>query len=281
MVSKKSQEKVKKMKHRHFKALTSLLLVVVMLASMLPVIPVTVTAADEGTWTLVTDASTLAVGDKIIIAAKDKAYAISTTQNSNNRGQAAITKSGDTLTTPGSTVAIFTVEEGSTAGTFAFKGADNKYIYCASTSSKNYLRSQATINAAASWKITITASTGAANIVSQISGINRNVLMYNSGSSCFACYSSGQGAVVIYKYVEAPSCDHSNTVAIGTAKAATCTDDGITAGSKCADCNEVLEEQVVIDALGHTDTNPADSKCDTCGANLCAEHVWEIGRAHV
>ena len=158
--------------------------------------------ATEKVWTLVKSASEIAVGDQIIIAASGYNYAISTTQASNNRGQAAITKSGETLVTPGNTVQILTVKEGSTSGTFAFY-ADSPsstvgYLYCASTSSKNYLRTQTSVNAAASWTISI-ASTGIATIKSQISGISRNVLMYNNSSSCFACYSSGQRDVVIYK----------------------------------------------------------------------------------
>ena len=48
--------------------------------------------AEDGTWTLVTDASTLAAGDQVVIAAKDSNVALSTTQNSNNRGQENITK---------------------------------------------------------------------------------------------------------------------------------------------------------------------------------------------
>jgi len=86
--------------------------------------------------TLVTDVSTLKVGDQIIIAAKSENYAMSTTQNTNNRGSAAVTKSGNTLTY-GSDVQIITLEAGKVAGTFAFN-VGNGYLYAASTSS-NYL----------------------------------------------------------------------------------------------------------------------------------------------
>lgn len=40
-------------------------------------------------------------------------------------------------------------------------------------------------------------------------------------------------------------------IAIGEAKSATCTEDGITAGIKCSVCGEVIEEQQVIKAHGH------------------------------
>ncbi len=46
-------------------------------------------------------------------------------------------------------------------------------------------------------------------------------------------------------------CAHSETAIIGEAKAATCTEDGISAGSKCLNCGEVLDAQVTIPATGH------------------------------
>jgi glucan-binding YG repeat protein len=62
-------------------------------------------------------------------------------------------------------------------------------------------------------------------------------------------------------------------------KAATCTEEGLTDGSKCATCGEILEEQTVIPALGHDwdegkvikepTTLAAGSKeytCKRCGA---------------
>ena len=147
-------------------------------------------------WTLVTNVSDLAVGDEIIIAAKDYGYAISTTQNTNNRGQAAITKNGNTLDTPGTNVQILTLTQGSSSGTFAFYTGSN-YLYAAS-SSNNYLKQQTTLNANASWKVTI-ANDGTATIVAQ--GTNtRNTMQYNQSNSLFACYgSASQKALVIYK----------------------------------------------------------------------------------
>ncbi len=46
-------------------------------------------------------------------------------------------------------------------------------------------------------------------------------------------------------------CAHSETAIIGEAKAATCTEEGISAGSKCLNCGEVLEAQATIPATGH------------------------------
>lgn len=155
--------------------------------------------SQNAVWTLVTDVATLAADDQVIIAAKDYSVAMSTTQNSNNRGQANITKNGTILDTPGSTVQIFTLKAGTASGTWAFysDGPTKGYIYAASSSS-NHLKTQTTNNANGSWEITIKAD-GTASVVAQGSN-SRKVMQYNQSSSLFACYSSAsQKAVAIYK----------------------------------------------------------------------------------
>lgn len=148
-------------------------------------------------YTLVTDASTLKIGDKIIIAAATADFAISTTQNSNNRAQAAVTKTNNTIVNPGADVQLFTLETGTEVGTYAFNTGSG-YIYAAS-SSKNYLKTQQTNNDNGSWTISCTAE-GVATI--KASGTNsRNLLKYNSNTTSgkiFSCYSSGQSDVAIY-----------------------------------------------------------------------------------
>ena len=150
----------------------------------------------EKAWTLVKSVSDLAVGDQIIIAAKNANVALSTEQKSNNRGQAAITKSGDTLVNPSSSVQIITLEAGSVSGGFAFKAGSAGYLYAASSSS-NYLKTKASKDANGSWSISITTA-GVATIKAQGSN-TRNWLRHNSSSSLFSCYSSGQNDVAIYK----------------------------------------------------------------------------------
>jgi hypothetical protein len=91
----------------------------------------------KAAWTLVTDASSLEIGDQIIIVATKSNYALSTTQNENNRGQASVTKDGNTNTVTFDVgVQIITLEAGIEENTFAFK-TDAGYLYAAS-SSKNY-----------------------------------------------------------------------------------------------------------------------------------------------
>ena len=138
----------------------------------------------QTTYTLVTNANDLSIGDKIIIAASDFNLAISTTQNNNNRDQATITKSENNCT-PSSNVQILTVGAGTISGTFSLNTGSG-YLYAAS-SSNNYLRTQATLDANCSWKITF--SGNVANIIAQGS-YTRNVMQYNSTNSLFSCYGS-------------------------------------------------------------------------------------------
>lgn len=149
-------------------------------------------------WLLVTDASTLSVGDQVVIAAVEADAALSTNQKSNNRGQANVTKSANTLTI-NEEVQVLTLETGNKANTLALNTGSG-YLYAASSSS-NYLRTETTLSDNSSWVITI--SEGVASIVAQ--GENtRNVMQYNQQNSLFACYgSASQGAIALYKKASA------------------------------------------------------------------------------
>ena len=149
------------------------------------------------TASLVTDASTLKAGDQIIIVASESAYALSTNQKTNNRGQAEVTKSEDGATvTYGEETQIITLEAGLTEGTFAFN-VGSGYLYAAS-SSGNYLKTETTLSANSSWSVEI--ADGIA-IVKAAGENSRNWLRHNVNSSLFACYGSGSGQkdISIYK----------------------------------------------------------------------------------
>ena len=152
-------------------------------------------SAAETTATLVTDASELAVGDQIIIVAKTENYALSTTQNGNNRGQAKITKDGDKVTF-GVDTQIITLEKGKVEATFALNVGEKGYL-CSASSGSNYLRSNTTLDENGSWSVSIS-SEGVATIKSQ-GTYTRNWIRYNSSNDIFACYASGQNDVSIYK----------------------------------------------------------------------------------
>ncbi len=153
-------------------------------------------AIGDVTWNLVTDASTLAVDDVVIIAASGYDVALSTTQNNNNRGQATITKSGDTCTF-GNDVQQFTLQAGTTSGSFAFYTGSG-YIYAASSGS-NYLRTETSKSANSSWSISI--ASGVATVIAQGSN-TRNKLQYNLSSKVFSCYASDsttQKTICLYR----------------------------------------------------------------------------------
>lgn len=147
-------------------------------------------------YTLVTDASTLKIGDKIIIAAANKNYAISTLKNNSNLASAAVTKTNNTIVNPGADVQLFTLEAGTKVGTYAFNTGSG-YIYAASSTS-NQLKIQEKNDNNGSWTISCTAD-GVATI--KASGTNsRNLLKYNNAKDpgLFSCYEKGQSAVAIY-----------------------------------------------------------------------------------
>lgn len=150
----------------------------------------------EPQWTLVTDVSQITAGAQIVIVANGYNYALSTTQNGNNRGQAAVTKNAtDNTVTFGDGVQIITVEAGKVSGTFAFN-VGTGYLYAASSGS-NYLRTEKTLSNNSSWTISID-SKGVATIKAQGS-YTRNVMQYNQSSSLFSCYgSASQKAISIY-----------------------------------------------------------------------------------
>ena len=151
-------------------------------------------------WTLVTDASTLSVGDEIVIVAPEDDKAMGADKG-NNRNVADVSKSGNTLEITDN-VQIITLQDGNKSNTFAFYTGTG-YLYAASSSS-NYLKTKTTLDDNGSWSISV-ASNGVATIKSN-GTYTRNTMRYNpnNGSPIFSCYASTQtlGTLVsIYKRV--------------------------------------------------------------------------------
>ena len=234
-------------------------------------------------YNLVTDASALAAGDRVIIAAAGNDFAMSKTQNNNNRGQADIAKIDNSVTF-GDDVCVFTLVTGKVDNTFAFYDtALDKYLYAASSSS-NYLKS-GDLNENASFKITI--NNGATSIVAQGS-YTRNDLRYNKSSKLFSCYasSSTMAAVCLYKFdiqyttsPEVTSCQHTNTTE--NTIPATCT----VTGAKevvCRDCGYVVSSTEIA-VLGHSYTSvTTPAACNAkglityaCGREGCGHSYTE------
>lgn len=209
-------------------------------------------------WNLVTDISNIAAGSEVIIAAKDAEFALSTNQKSSNREAVAVTKSENTLTYE-TNVAVLTLESGTVDSTYAFYTGSG-YLYAASSTS-NQLKTQTTLNANGSFKITI-ATDGTASVVAQ--GTNsRNTMQFNAnnGAPLFSCYSSasiqaiclyvavsGNGATTYTTTWESTACAHTNTTTATVE--ATCTTDGSETVT-CGDCGEIVSSRVL--PAGHTE----------------------------
>lgn len=159
-------------------------------------------------YVLLTNVADLAEGDQIIIASAGTAgaaKAISTTQNSNNRKATDVTiVDGPKITDIATDIQILEVQTGTAENSFAFYTGEAGYLYAASSTS-NHLKTQTTLDANGSWVITVTPD-GKATIIGQ-GDMTRNSLRYNTSSSIFSCYASGQADVYIYRKAAAPSTD--------------------------------------------------------------------------
>ena len=121
---------------------------------------------------------------------------MSTVENANNRKITNdITVSTDGEVTIDNTV--LKLELGGTTGAWTLKTTNylgtNGYLASAASGSNNYCRVIADKTTA-----TISFSDNAV-VITIRPHTSRNILRYNSSSSCFACYSSGQNAVYLYK----------------------------------------------------------------------------------
>lgn len=139
---------------------------------------------------LVTDASTLAAGDEIILAYVDAEYnavALSKNQGNNNRPAVAVTFNTDGSISPSIDTQIITLETTTTdTGDKFLFNVGNGYLYAASSGS-NWLRTETEADDNA--KATIEISGGDATIVFQ--GANtRNNLRFNANGNnpLFSCY---------------------------------------------------------------------------------------------
>ena len=206
------QEEFLKMK-KHSVRLLALLLAVVMVLSVMPTMALA--EGEAKTATLVTDVTTLKVGDEVVIAAKDADFALGTNQKTNNREAVAVTKDGSKLTLT-EKVQTLTLQNGTKENTFAFYTGSG-YLYAAGKSkaqgadkNQNHLKTGKTLTDNASWKIEI--AEGAASVVAQ--GENGcNILRYNARNTLFSAYVSGQDDIAIYKLDAAEPARESGLIA--------------------------------------------------------------------
>lgn len=148
-----------------------------------------ITFAGSDSFSLVTDASTLAVGDKIILVYEAGSVAMAG-QTGNYRSDVSVSISDHVISELPSEAAVLTLEAGledSEDKMWALKSSGD---YLAATSkSSNQIGTSKTVNANSSWSISIDVS-GNATIKAKNSSFSRNWLLYNSSSPRFTCYAS-------------------------------------------------------------------------------------------
>ena len=159
-------------------------------------------------YTKVTDLSQLENGDAVIIVSDVHNFAMSTTQQANNRKEVEfewvpwIGGSFAQLDASSTIEKFIVVKEGEYFYFYASRGTKDGYIYMAgANNNSNYLRTQTTKNNNAKASVEVDAN-GNATIIFQGTD-SKNTLMYNSSAGLFSCYSSGQQPVQLY--VERPA----------------------------------------------------------------------------
>lgn len=180
----------------------------------------------------ITDVNQLKNGMRIGIASQydtnRSGYYMLGAQNTNNRAAIATTtvSGSESLLNWVSGVAVLTLghEDSYDSDVYTlydpeYDNNNGGYLYAAS-SSKNYLRTQTSINNNAKFLFTVNTSTYAATAVAQGSN-TRNSMRYNTqngGTPLFSCYESGQTPIVLYKYVETGGTIYTATAASITAE---------------------------------------------------------------
>lgn len=147
----------------------------------------------------VTSLAELEDGDAIIFVNEDNNMAMSTDQKANNRGAIGVTIEETVIMPEDGVQKIILVKEGNN---FYFYTGTAGYLYAAA-SGNNYLKTTEAPDANAKALVTFDEE---GNATIQFQGNNtRNLLKYNSNSTLFSCYSSGQNDVQIYKETQAPA----------------------------------------------------------------------------
>lgn len=157
---------------------------------------------DDEVYNLVTAASQLNVGDKIVIVSANADEAISTTQKTNNRASVAVTRVGDKVYNPAESVEIIELADGLTAGTFALRATKTAgYLYAGNVleSGSNILQTRSGLNMQGTWTVDFDENT--AWIVSQGSAYH-NTIGYNGTDHLLTAYtglSSASRHIKVYR----------------------------------------------------------------------------------
>ena len=154
----------------------------------------------------VTDVNDLENGDAILIVNEEKGKTISTTQNDNNRGVEAVTITDGIIAGISENVQKLvlvkgteTIENVETTVFYFYTGVTG-YLYAAS-SSKNYLRTEATPDNNARATIVLSNDNNKNATITFTGSSTHNLLQYNSSNSIFSAYDNAQKDVQIYKEI--------------------------------------------------------------------------------
>lgn len=144
----------------------------------------------------VTDASTLAAGDKLLLVYEEGATALS---NINSGGKiydgTDVTITDSKIADPSASVAVLTLG-GTSAGWTLQSSLDGKYLMA--TNSNELRQNETATTDYEKWTITI--SDGVASVTNV--GYNTRTIKYNASSPRFACYTSGQKSLALYRLQE-------------------------------------------------------------------------------
>lgn len=162
---------------------------------------------DDEVYNLVTAASQLNVGDKIVIVSANADETISTKQNNNNRSSTEITRVGEKVYNPSDDVEIIELADGLLPGTYALKATRTAgYLYAGNVQSggSNILQTRAGLNMQGTWTFDFDDNT--AWIVSEGSSYH-NTIGYNGTDHLLTAYtglSSAGRYVKVYRLDEDP-----------------------------------------------------------------------------
>lgn len=152
----------------------------------------------------VTNLSQLADGDEVIVTNSDGDYALSTTQNNNNRGRMSVSGTSGYFqynSTIHASLQILTLKKW-TISNNDYYGFHTGSGFLYSPSANNYLRTDTTsvdasVTAVQTYTWSLSVSDGVFTIM--CAGRTSYYLQYNSGNSIFSCYKNTQANPSIYK----------------------------------------------------------------------------------
>ncbi len=210
-------------------------------------------------------ATSLAVGDMVIFTSTDKSVEMGA-------------QDGDFFSSVGysfgtSTQIVLTVCAGSSDGTFAFKTSSGDYLHW---SSGNSLATNANLTAKSSWVVTFSSGNADIQNASVTSGIRH--IVYNASSPRFACYTTTQTPIQIYKVIKPACTTHTESTDYLS--------DGTNHWKSCAECGAIIDGSVeehtangegAIVAPTCTEDGYTQHSCLVCGGTYKMDTVTATG----